>query len=753
MITIHIEPPVPRWGPRPTYAYGGQSQVGGYQRPEPQNQRRTGPPECWRCGCLGHIQAHCPNARKQEDFTPMCRYCSREGHYDSQPQQAMQPPGRVPNTGVVIRELHPRASTSTHLVEADQGKGKGKEPMVAVVTRAQEYTRANQVQVNDDDETHRQRDLDGEDEVEVLPPITRKFVSGVPPFPERLKVQEKLPIKKQTEAGMDIVQRLAETEVTLDLATLLRCSPTCRKQFYNEFIKKTRKVKRKEKVDEVVLGTIQSITTQVDSNAPVVTVEINGYAVPGAQLDSGAAVNLMIECMMKALGSTQLEDTPMSLQMADQTQVKPAGLIQKVPTIIGGIEFSVDYLVLRPRSIETTFSILLGRPWLMQAECVHDWRTGLIAIGPKNDRIQIRVTPKEDVKKTVPIKEREKKVVEKDVREKVREKCSLKAENYKSLLQDGFNLQATRRGQPKMGEYVLLTLYNDDSDRELLGFLGGFNEFECYTTSMDSEGKKMKGAQGSFEEVKSQSAMQRKVKKLGTEVVTFRTKVPRKCQEPVEVRDNETYVSEVVEEMKPKNASLKDRRGVSGLVIRDVCTLESKCMDQKTSTMDYDEKMELEKERLIQLGAKEEKWCDEEQLFTSCDESLVVVAGEPQVQVSEENYEKGLGKESGKDEPRRRSSMNGREKHERGQSDHDGEDTMDKSIQSMHEEKTSRSQIDEGHARTSDSTVKDEARTKDAARYCTRSKETVVFVLRLLQKRCQQKRSERVRLKSSKDGT
>ncbi|KAH7291699.1 hypothetical protein KP509_29G029200 [Ceratopteris richardii] len=366
-----------------------------------------------------------------------------------QPQPMMQPQGRVPNTGVVIRELDSGASTSTHHVEANQGKEKGKEQMVAVVTRAQEYTRGNQSQVNDEDETHRQRDLDEEDEVEVLPPITRKFVPGIPPFPERLKVQEKLQKKKQAEAGTDIVQRLAETEITLDLATFLRCSPTCRKQFYNEFIKKPRKARRKEKVDEVVLGTVQSITTQVDSNAPTVTVEINGYAVRGAQLDSGAAVNLMTEYMMKALGLTQLEHTPMSLRMADQMQVKPARLIGNVQTIVGGIKFSVDYLVMRPRSTKTTFSILLGRPWLMQADCVHDWRTGFITIGPKTDQIQMQVTPKEDAKKTVPIKEPEKKVAENEVREKVHEKFSLKVENYKSLLQDGFTYKQQGEANPR----------------------------------------------------------------------------------------------------------------------------------------------------------------------------------------------------------------------------------------------------------------------------------------------------------------
>ncbi|KAH7433536.1 hypothetical protein KP509_07G073900 [Ceratopteris richardii] len=166
--------------------------------------------------------------------------------------------------------------------------------------------------------------------------MPQEFVPRAPPFQERLKVEEKFPKKKQVEEGMDIVQRLAETKVTLDLATLLRCSPTYKKQFYNEFIKKPRKAKRKEKVDDVVLGTIQSIKNQVDSNAPTITVEINGYAVPDAQLDSGAVVNLMTEYMMKALGLTQLEDTPMSLQMADQTEVKPAGLIRRCKLLLVG---------------------------------------------------------------------------------------------------------------------------------------------------------------------------------------------------------------------------------------------------------------------------------------------------------------------------------------------------------------------------------------------------------------------------------
>ncbi|KAH7440800.1 hypothetical protein KP509_03G011200 [Ceratopteris richardii] len=214
---------------------------------------------------------------------------------------------------------------------------------------------------------------------------------------------EEPPTERQSLEEVDIVKLLADTEVTLDIGTLLKCSPAYRKQFYNEYIKKPRKARNKKRQDKEVQGIIQSITTQIDSNAPAVTVDIKGYAAPGAQLDSGAAVNLMTEFMMKALGLNHMEETPMSLRMADQTQVKPAGLLKNVSTVVGGLEFKVDYLIVRPRTSEATFSILLGRPWLVQAECVHDWRTGFITIGAKADRIQLQVSPNLTGKQSYPV--------------------------------------------------------------------------------------------------------------------------------------------------------------------------------------------------------------------------------------------------------------------------------------------------------------------------------------------------------------
>ncbi|KAH7278990.1 hypothetical protein KP509_38G068400 [Ceratopteris richardii] len=487
--------PTSRWENRQTYGYGAQGQGGDYPRGVARDQRRDGPIQCWRCHGFGHTQSRCPNEKKPVDYTPLCRYCSGEGHFDEDCPKRRAATGKdkgpvgssnyvetqmhstsraqepVPTIGVVFKTPNPQegSSSSMHFVDAYQAKKRHKEPTVAVVTRTQEYLKKNpegesRKASQEKIPEHEEQEFEDGEEIEILPPVTKEFVPSIAPFPERLRAP-KCRKERQSLEEKDIVKLLADTEVMLDIGTLLKCSPAYRKQFYNEYIKKSRKARDKKRQDKDVQGMIQSITTQIVSNAPAVTVEIKGYAVPGAQLDSGAAVNLMTEYMMKALGLNHMEETPMSLRMADQTQVKLAGLLKNVSTVMGSLEFKVDYLIVRPRTLEATFSILLGRPWLMQANCVHDWCTGFISIGPKSDRIQIQVSPNStDKKKTIIVDEMEKKAKEKVRQEMARARFSLNTDTYKNLLQDGFNLKLSKNQDTKMGEYQNPLLYNDDSD-------------------------------------------------------------------------------------------------------------------------------------------------------------------------------------------------------------------------------------------------------------------------------------------------
>ncbi|KAH7292412.1 hypothetical protein KP509_29G066900 [Ceratopteris richardii] len=458
-------PPTSRWENRQTYGYGAQGQGGDYPRGVARDQRRDGPIQCWRCHGFGHTQSRCPNEKKPIDYIPLCGYCSGEGHFDEDCPKRRATAGKdkgpvgssnyvetqmhstsraqehIPTIGVVFKTPNPQegSSSSMHFVDAYQAKKPHKEPTVAVVTRTQEYLKKNlegesgkasQEKIPKHEEVENQvggfdeqQEFEDGEEIEILPPVTKEFVPGIAPFPERLRAP-RCRKERQSLEEVDIVKLLADTEVTLDIGTLLKCSPAYRKQFHNEYIKKPRKARDKKRQDKDVQGIIQSITTQIDSNAPAVTIEIKGYAVPSAQLDSGAAVNLMTEYMMKALGLNHMEDTPMSLRMTDQTQVKPAGLLKNVSTIVGGLEFKVDYLIVRPRTSEATFSILLGRPWLVQAECVHDWRTVFITIGPKADRIQLQVSPNLIGKKLTTTEEREQKAKEKRKGQSARSRAS-----------------------------------------------------------------------------------------------------------------------------------------------------------------------------------------------------------------------------------------------------------------------------------------------------------------------------------------
>ena len=103
----------------------------------------------------------------------------------------------------------------------------------------------------------------------------------------------------------------------------------------------------------------------MDSEAPSITVEIGNHSISGVQLDGGAVVNLMTEHTMEELGLKTLEPTNIILRMADQRRVKPLGMLHGIKTIVAGLQFHVNYLVVRPHSYGESFPILIGRPWLV----------------------------------------------------------------------------------------------------------------------------------------------------------------------------------------------------------------------------------------------------------------------------------------------------------------------------------------------------------------------------------------------------
>ena len=115
---------------------------------------------------------------------------------------------------------------------------------------------------------------------------------------------------------------------------------------------------------------VQTVNMFANFEFPTITVKIHHHSIRGFQLDGGAPISPMTNQTMQDLGLTNMEPTNTILHVADQCCVKPLGILHDVQTMVVGFEFLVAYLVVRPHSYGASFSILMGRPWLLQAHCV-----------------------------------------------------------------------------------------------------------------------------------------------------------------------------------------------------------------------------------------------------------------------------------------------------------------------------------------------------------------------------------------------
>ena len=56
-----------------------------------------------------------------------------------------------------------------------------------------------------------------------------------------------------------------------------------------------------------------------------------------------------------------------------------------------GLTFSIDYVVLRTLAAANAYPLLLGRPWLFQAEAVHNWHKGTLTLSDGAIQVKLAV--------------------------------------------------------------------------------------------------------------------------------------------------------------------------------------------------------------------------------------------------------------------------------------------------------------------------------------------------------------------------
>jgi hypothetical protein len=113
----------------------------------------------------------------------------------------------------------------------------------------------------------------------------------------------------------DLLADLGHIKADITIKQLLRVAPHCHSLLQSTLVRKR------------IKPVVNEISLNPDPGAPTVDVQIDGIIVSGVQIDGGSSVNLMNIDTMHSLHLSRLQQTKLMLRMADQSRVKPLGIL------------------------------------------------------------------------------------------------------------------------------------------------------------------------------------------------------------------------------------------------------------------------------------------------------------------------------------------------------------------------------------------------------------------------------------------
>jgi hypothetical protein len=90
-------------------------------------------------------------------------------------------------------------------------------------------------------------------------------------------------------------------------------------------------------------------------------------------LDGRANVNIITKNFRTKLSLPKPSPTPYHLRMANQSMIRPLRIIINMKIHILGIPYVATFIVLQNNVVDSSYPMLLERPWLKDAKVTHDW--------------------------------------------------------------------------------------------------------------------------------------------------------------------------------------------------------------------------------------------------------------------------------------------------------------------------------------------------------------------------------------------
>ncbi|KAH7440577.1 hypothetical protein KP509_03G000200 [Ceratopteris richardii] len=138
-----------------------------------------------------------------------------------------------------------------------------------------------------------------------------------------------------------------------------------------------------------------STNSLTDFRSPCLSVTIYGITINGVTIDGSSGMNLMPDFTLKSLGLQLSGEAKFTITLADESRVKPLGIVEKVPVEMDGLTFFLDFVVLNLPLVNGDFPLLIGRPWLRHIQAMHDWENDTILVNmPGKVQKQVHLDPK-----------------------------------------------------------------------------------------------------------------------------------------------------------------------------------------------------------------------------------------------------------------------------------------------------------------------------------------------------------------------
>ncbi|XP_041995742.1 uncharacterized protein LOC121745864 [Salvia splendens] len=105
--------------------------------------------------------------------------------------------------------------------------------------------------------------------------------------------------------------------------------------------------------------------------------------------DLGASINIMLYSIHEKLGEAKLVKTGMVIQLADESCIRPEGILEDEIVKVNKFKYPTNFFVMKmtePGAEEST-GVLLGRPFLSTASTVIDVRHGTMKLGFNGEQL------------------------------------------------------------------------------------------------------------------------------------------------------------------------------------------------------------------------------------------------------------------------------------------------------------------------------------------------------------------------------